>query len=229
LPIILLTGPIGEFIHDLPITVTVALSSSFVVAMFLTPILCFVFITKGLKEDLENDTKHHKKSILIHMQNIYNKALEWCVEYPKTIIIVTIMSIAIAVLLFVYGVGHKFFPEAERNQFFIELWMPMGTQIEYTNACIKRVEKVIKNDKRITSYATFVGMSAPRVYYNVSPEFPRPIMLKFYNTQSNKATIDLAHELQSYIDTPPPRRKIYVKQMQQGQALVAPVESYIRC
>ncbi|HON52125.1 MAG TPA: efflux RND transporter permease subunit [Bacteroidales bacterium] len=225
LPIILLTGPIGEFIHDLPITVTVALSSSFVVAMFLTPILCFVFITKGLKEDLENDTKHHKKSILIHMQNIYNKALEWCVEYPKTIIIVTIMSIAIAVLLFVYGVGHKFFPEAERNQFFIELWMPMGTQIEYTNACIKRVEKVIKNDKRITSYATFVGMSAPRVYYNVSPEFPLTNYAQILiNTQSNKATIDLAHELQSYIDTLVPEGKIYVKQMQQGQALDAPVE-----
>jgi len=34
---VILTGAIGEFIHALPITVAVALSSSFFVAMLLTP------------------------------------------------------------------------------------------------------------------------------------------------------------------------------------------------
>ena len=100
MPIILLTGTMGEFIHDLPVTVTVALASSFVVAMFLTPILCFVFIKQGLKHDQENDVKHKRKSILLHMQRIYDKALEWCVEYPKTIIVLTIFSIGLAIVLF---------------------------------------------------------------------------------------------------------------------------------
>lgn len=225
MPIILLTGPIGEFIHDLPVTVTVALASSFVVAMFLTPILCFVFIKQGLKHDQENDVKHKRKSILFHMQRIYDKALEWCVEYPKTIIVLTIFSIGLAIVLFLYGVGHKFFPEAERNQCIIELWMPMGTNVAYTDACMKRVENAIHHDERITSYATFVGLGAPRVYYNVSPEFPVSNYAQILvNTQSNKATVELAQELRTYIDTLIPEGKVYVKLMQQGQALDAPVE-----
>lgn len=52
MPMIILTGAIGEFIHDLPITVAISLSSSFIVAMVLTPFLCFLFIKKDFMTKL---------------------------------------------------------------------------------------------------------------------------------------------------------------------------------
>ncbi|WP_373400756.1 efflux RND transporter permease subunit [Algoriphagus halophilus] len=52
-PLIFLTGYVGEFIESLPYTVAIAINASFVVAMFLTPYLCYTFIKNGLakKED----------------------------------------------------------------------------------------------------------------------------------------------------------------------------------
>jgi multidrug efflux pump subunit AcrB len=50
LPMLLLTGAVGEFIRALPIAVAVALGSSFVVAMLLTPLTARFFIRQGLKD-----------------------------------------------------------------------------------------------------------------------------------------------------------------------------------
>ena len=47
LPLLILTGSVGEFISALPITVAVALCVSFVVAILLTPLLCRFFIRQG--------------------------------------------------------------------------------------------------------------------------------------------------------------------------------------
>ena len=48
LPFLTLSGTTGEFIRALPLTVAIALATSFIVAMLLTPMLCHFFIRKGL-------------------------------------------------------------------------------------------------------------------------------------------------------------------------------------
>ena len=48
LPFLMLSGTTGEFIRALPLTVAIALATSFLVAMLLTPLLCQFFIHKGL-------------------------------------------------------------------------------------------------------------------------------------------------------------------------------------
>jgi multidrug efflux pump subunit AcrB len=129
MPMILLNGSVGEFIFALPITVAVALASSFIVAMLLTPMLCFMFIKKGLHQHGENEKKS-RKSLLDYMQIGYNNLLEWCVKHPIATIISSIIPILLAGLLFKAGVRQLFFPAAERNQFVVELWMPTGTKLK---------------------------------------------------------------------------------------------------
>jgi multidrug efflux pump subunit AcrB len=90
MPMILLNGSVGEFIFALPITVAVALASSFIVAMLLTPMLCFMFIKKGLHQHGENEKKS-RKSLLDYMQIGYNNLLEWCVKHPIATIISSII------------------------------------------------------------------------------------------------------------------------------------------
>ena len=47
-PLLMLTGAMGEFIRSLPITVAISLTTSFVVAMLLTPLMARFFIRQGL-------------------------------------------------------------------------------------------------------------------------------------------------------------------------------------
>lgn len=226
IPMVILTGAIGEFIIALPVTVTIALSSSFFVAMFLTPLLCFIFIKKGLHTpDIEKDDKKKRRTILDFMQLGYNKSIDWCVRNPKITISGSLITILMAALLFITSVKHKFFPEAERNQFVIELWMPTGTSLEVTEKSIKKIEELIKMDKRVVNYSTFIGQSAPRFYYNYSPELPSTNFAQILaNTTSNKATMDLFLELPPKLEALIPQGTPEVRLMQQGQPLKSPVE-----
>ena len=225
-PMVILTGVIGEFIFALPITVAIALSSSFVVAMLLTPMLCYLFIKKGLQVD---DTKKagakRRISLLDRMQSGYNKAIDWCAGHTGITIAGCLLTVVLAGLLFAVGVRHKFFPAAERNQFIVELRMPTATQLEKTEEAILRIEKRIHDDRRVVSYATFIGRSAPRFYYNYSPEAPSTNFAQILiNTASVRATKSLYDELSGSVAGLIPEGMPQVKLMQQGQPLNAPVE-----
>ncbi|MCF0069645.1 efflux RND transporter permease subunit [Dyadobacter sp. CY261] len=225
-PMVLLTGTVGEFIHALPVTVAIALASSFIVAMVLTPLLCYTFIKKGLHDHSdEAANKKKKETLLDKMQNGYNVALDWCVKHPKTTVLASLSTILIAGYLFSTQVKQKFFPAAERNQFVVELWMPTGTKMNKTEQSIAKVEKIVKADKRVQSYATFVGTSAPRFYYNFSPEVPVQNYAQILiNTETEATTDEVAEELTHVIDNLVPEGMVQVKLMQQGQPLKAPVE-----
>jgi multidrug efflux pump subunit AcrB len=227
LPMVMLSGPVGEFIRALPLTVAIALSSSFIVAMVFTPLLCFTFIKKGL-HDTTDTKKKDKKSILDRMQDGYNKLLDYCIARPRMTIALSLVPIALAGLLFVFGVKQKFFPAAERNQFVVELWMPTGTNFENTKKAMVKLEELVKNDERVTNYTSFIGTSAPRFYYNFSPEFPNTNYGQMViNTVDIKSTETLSSELASKVEDMVPEGRPQVKLMQQGKPLKAPVEVVI--
>ena len=225
MPLVILTGTVGEFIHALPVTVAISLATSFLVAMVFTPLLCYLFIKKGLHSHDQNNQKKKKSSLLDKMQSGYDRLQQWCVKYPKTTIISSLVPIVFAVLLFTNGVRQKFFPSAERNQFVVELWMPTGTQLSKTEQSVLKIQSIVQKDKRVTSFATFIGTSAPRFYYNFDPEFPVTNYAQILiNTTTEEATLSLAKELSGKLDRVVPEGTPQVKLMQQGQPLKAPVE-----
>ncbi len=225
MPMVLLKGSIGEFIFALPITVAIALLSSFVVAMLLTPVLCYTFIRKGLHEEEEETDKPKRKSLLDHMQSGYNALLERCVKHPVMTISLSLVSVGLAALLFMGGVRQLFFPAAERNQLVIELWTPTGTKLEKTHQAIRKAESLVRGDKRVLSYATFTGTAAPRFYYNFSPEFPVENYAQIVvNTSTAETAGELARELGEKAGQAIPEGTVFVKLMQQGMPLKAPVE-----
>lgn len=225
MPMVILTGSVGEFIHALPVTVAIALAASFIVAMILTPLLCYTFIKKGLHDHSAEESDRKKRiSLLDRMQNGYNSALEWCVRHSALTIGVSLLTIVLS--LFVYqGIKQKFFPAAERNQFVVELWMPTGTKLDKTSKAILKAEKLVKGDPRVTSYATFTGTSAPRFYYNFSPEVPVTNYAQILiNTTDDKTAEAFAHELEGKVAALIPEGSPQVKLMQQGSPYKSPVE-----
>ncbi len=228
MPMVLLSGSTGEFIFTLPITVAISLLSSYFVALFLTPLLCYTFIKKGLHqhgEEGNNHTDKEKKSVLTYMQLGYDKALDWCVKRPKLTISGSLLFVLLTGVLFKLGVRELFFPAAERNQFVVELRMPTGTKLEKTNETIQKVEQLFKDDERVLSYAAFTGRSAPRFYYNFAPEFPTSdYAMLLVNTTEEKTAEELTDELREKVPHLAPEGTFFVKLMQQGEQLKAPVE-----
>ncbi|MFY0255495.1 efflux RND transporter permease subunit [Chitinophaga sp. 30R24] len=226
MPMIFLTGAVGEFIKALPLTVAIALGSSFLVAMVLTPMLCYTFIHQGLhRQNGHSDSPTPKRSLLDRMQQRYDVTLKWCVAHPVLTVTGSLCTILLAGLLYFKGIREQFFPAAERNQLVVELWMPTGARLEKTKNAILKAQAVIQADKRVVSFATFIGASAPRFYYNFSPEVPVPNYAQILVNTTNEATTNALYaDLYKIVDTLVPEGTVQVKLMQQGQPLKSPVE-----
>lgn len=216
-----LNGLAKEFIQALPVAVAVALFISFLVAVLLTPYMCYVFIKKGLKHKISD--RPVKKSLLDHLQDGFNKLIEWCFRWPKVTLLAGLVSIVLAVLA-ASGVQQEFFPTAERNQFNLEIWMPNGTDITATEKAVEKVENAIKGDKRVVNTASFVGTSSPRFHSNYAPEIPRENFAQvFINTTSASATDELAREYIKKFDGFLPDGYVRVRQLALKES-PAPVE-----
>jgi multidrug efflux pump subunit AcrB/outer membrane protein TolC len=225
LPLLILTGSVGEFIMALPITVAIALAVSFMVAVMLTPLLCRTFIKKGLHDhDAVETHAKEKKTLLDRLQDTYGVGINIFMKRKWLAFTLGGCAFAFGVMLFAL-VPQQFFPSAERNQFVIDVWMPQGTRIEATDAVMGRIEKALASRKGIAHYATFVGQSAPRFYYNVNPQQPDGAYGQFIvNTASVEDTDRLVKELRPSLAALTPEAMVIVKELQQGAQMEAPIE-----
>ncbi len=203
---ILMTGTAGDFIASLPQTVTYALMISLLVSVLLVPMMCYVFIKHGIKG--ENNTGK-KAAFLKWIQSFYDKVLEKSFMKKKTIVLIGLASFIIGLALLALSPQQNF-PAFERNQFAVEVYLPVGSSLKQTDAAIKEVEAKLMKDSRVKEVAAFVGTSSPRFNSLYAPNFPA----KHYGqllviTESSEATREMLDEYsKSYSDNNP---KAYYK------------------
>jgi multidrug efflux pump subunit AcrB/outer membrane protein TolC len=224
-PLLMLTGVVGEFIRALPIAVAIALSTSFVVAMLLTPLMARFFIRKGLRDrEQDNSGEPRKLTPLDHMQRHYNTAITWAMQNKRTVLVSSVLAVAAGIGILML-VPQLLFPLAERNQFVMDVWLPEGAKIEATDAAVRRIEAVLKQEPQVKMYTSFMGESAPRFYYNVNPQAPAANYAQILvNTKNVKETPKLVEQLRQRLPDVAPEAKVFVKELQQGQIMEAPVE-----
>jgi outer membrane protein TolC/preprotein translocase subunit SecF len=225
LPLLILTGSVGEFIQALPVTVTVALSVSFIVAVLLTPLLCRFFIRQGLHARSSDPAAVARRpGMLDRLQAVYNRTIVFFMHRKSLAVALGLAAVAAGVSLFLL-IPQQFFPLAERNQFVIDVWMPQGTRIEATDETVGRIEKSLREHGEVAHFASFVGQSAPRFYYNVNPQLPDAAYGQLIvNTRSENATPALVAELRGSLARTAPEALVIVKELQQGMIMEAPVE-----
>jgi len=221
-PLIFLTGSIGEFIRALPITVALSLSISYLVAMFLTPMMSKFLIRTGLTTHGQQDPG--KVSLLDRMQRFYNQVIGKAMQHKKPVLVSTAIA-CVAGFGLLTLVPQRLFPTAERNQFVIDIWLPEGTRIETTDATTRRIEAALAQEPLIKEYASFPGSSFPRFYYNVNPQIPAPNYAQILvNTKDVSKTPDLVGQLRRELRDVAPEATVIVKECQQGSIMESPVE-----
>ncbi len=184
-------GTAGEFMRPLPIVISIALIVSVLVAVLLVPYLDFVFIKKGLKK---TGADKQGKTFLDTLQGWFDKSLEWSFRNKKTVLAAGVGSIILAVVLF-KNLDQQMFPEMERNQFAVEVYLPTGSSLESTEQVVDSLEKVLMKDNRITNVTSFIGTSSPRFHTVYAPNMPSPNYGQLLiNTISNEATREIVND-----------------------------------
>jgi len=173
-------------IHEL--IIGIAFVVIMVVVLFLLPYIYFVHFSNGSGKCKLNI------NILERLQLWFDKRLEFAFRFPKIIIASTLAIIALSFVLF-QNTDQQLFPEMERNQFAVEVYLPVGASLEKTAGVIDSLEAVLLKDKRVTNVTSFIGTSSPRFHTAYAPNMPSPNYGQLLvNTVSNEATREVVEE-----------------------------------
>jgi multidrug efflux pump subunit AcrB/outer membrane protein TolC len=224
LPFLMLSGATGEFIRALPLTVAIALATSFLVAMVLTPLLARFFIRKGLHNAEAAEQGKKRRSPLELLQVIYNRVIVLAMRRKPIALAAGVLAV-IGGALTLRHIPQRFFPFAERDQFVVDLWLPEGWKVEATDSAVRRIEAVLRQEKEVVNYTSFVGSSAPRFYYNVNPQLPdKNYAQLLVATTSAEATPRLVESLRPKLAQAAPEARVFLRELQQGPVQEAAIE-----
>ena len=199
-------GVFHDCLEDFPITITINLMVSLILAVTVIPFLEVHIIKPGKVSTGGNAITHW-------VQNVYNKVLDWTFQHPwMTIgggIGVILLSTLIAPTLKI-----RLFPYADRDQFAVEIFLPDGKGLAETELIADSVQHALEKDERITGITGFIGCSSPRFMDAYAPQIAGNNYAQFIiNTKSDKATLDLLAEYQPQLSEAFPNAYVKFKRL----------------
>ena len=205
-----MSGTGGEFIRSLPTTIAYALLVSLLVSVSIIPLLSYTFIRTGIKG---SSSKKGKATFLDRLQNFYNGLLEKAFRRKKLVAFVGGLSFIIGIALITIT-PQQSFPPIERNQFAVEVFLPVGSSLQQTDSVMTDLEERLQKDPRVRVVTSFIGTSSPRFHTLYAPNFPA----KNYGqlvvlTESNKATEEILDEYSKTLEGKYPLANIKWKQL----------------
>ena len=204
--LITMKGMFHDCLEDFPVTITINLMVSLVLAVTVIPFL----ETRIIKPD-KVSTDGNK--ITKWVQRTYDKVLDWTFAHPMMTIgggfAVILLSTLIAPTLKI-----RLFPYADRDQFAVEIFLPEGKGMAETRVVADSVRHVLEKDDRITSITGFIGCSSPRFMDAYAPQMAGNNYAQFIvNTQSDKATPDLLSQYQPQLSEAFPNAYVKFKRL----------------
>lgn len=149
LPVIFITGIIGELFTEFALTISFSLLASLVVALTVVPMLASLML-KAPKNNLE--VKRQNSSFM----RLLERSVKWSLRHRFTIL-------ALVVLLFAGGlfgmksVGSEFLPSTDEGFFTILLELENGTALSETEKTVAAIERELSNKKDVEAYVSLVG------------------------------------------------------------------------
>ncbi|MBC2723922.1 efflux RND transporter permease subunit [Desulfosporosinus sp.] len=156
-PMLFVPGPAGEFLHSLPEVVILAVAASFIVAIFVTPVLAYIFF------DQLKQRKTYKRS---PVKNFYQGFLAISMKYKKLTLLIALSIFGLTALL-ALKLPVMFFPKADVNMFYINIHAETSADLDNTDRVAQQVEKLVSAQKEVLDYTTSVGEGLPKFYLTV--------------------------------------------------------------
>ena len=204
--LITMKGMFHDCLEDFPITITINLMVSLLLAVSVIPYLEIRIIKPGKVSTDGN-------AITKWVQRTYDRVLDWTFQHPwLTIgggIGVILLSTLIAPTLKI-----RLFPYADRDQFAVEIFLPDGKGMAETEQIADSVQHVLEKDDRIVGITAFIGCSSPRFMDAYAPQMAGANYAQFIvNTESEDATLDLLAEYQPRLSEAFPNAYVKFKRL----------------
>src|SRR6201987_2318154 len=167
LPIGFANSAVGEYAGGIFWIVAIALIASWFVAVIFTP-----YIGVKLLPNRAHHASHDPHAVYeTRMYRGLRSMVQWCVDHRIKVVLATVGVFVLSIV----GFGHvqqQFFPLSERPELFLQLRLPEGTAIGVTEKAVQKAEALLKDDKDIETYTSYVGQGSPRFLLGLNPQLP---------------------------------------------------------
>ncbi|MBQ4009884.1 MAG: efflux RND transporter permease subunit, partial [Bacteroidales bacterium] len=207
----IINGPLGDFVKLFPWTISFALLISLLYAVWITPYLCTKFIRK--KDDNVNAFERAQNKFFDLLQNSFEKLLNLCFRFPKTVILIFFVTFAIGIFLFT-RMNIQMLPKADRDCFAVEIHLTEGSSLTQTAEVVDSLQRILNADSRVKAVTSFVGCASPRFHATYAPQMGKKSYAQFIvNTISEKATLEILKEYGEKYENYFPNAYVRFKQM----------------
>lgn len=148
-PVIFISGLIGQIFTEFALTISFSLFASLVVALTVVPMMA----SRMLKKPKKNIEARRRRSKTL---NSFERSVKWSLRHRVVILLLTIVLL-VASGFGLFKVGTEFLPPTDEGFFSVSIKLPNGSSLASTNEVVKKIESKLKEEKEIDVYVSLVG------------------------------------------------------------------------
>ncbi|ELA8170680.1 multidrug efflux RND transporter permease subunit VmeV [Vibrio parahaemolyticus] len=164
-PIGLSQDATGEFMGSLFWVLCFSLFLSWVTAITLTPFLADLLLKEEEKDTNGEDEDPYKGWLFV----VFGALLKFSLRFRWITVAAMVVLLVGAVIAF-GNVKQQFFPPSNTPMFYVDMWMPEGTDIRQTIKQAEKVESYIRQQDDIDFVSVSIGQGLQRFALTYQPE-----------------------------------------------------------
>ncbi|MCG8416144.1 MAG: efflux RND transporter permease subunit, partial [Pseudomonadales bacterium] len=176
----------GEFCRSLFQVVFISLSLSWVTAVTLTPVLGVMILKPNVAANGESGAQDPYDN---RFYRAYRSFLTASIKAKWRSLMIVIAAFVGSIWAFGF-VNQSFFPDSTRPQFMVDLWLPQGTHIDYTESIVVDAEEYLLSLPESTHVTSLIGAGGLRFMLTYGPERPNSAYAQFLVDVDDYRVID---------------------------------------
>lgn len=148
-PVIFITGIIGEIFTEFALTISFSLFASLIVAFTVVPMMA----SRMLPVPKINVEARRRRSKSL---NRFLRSVHWALRHRIMVLLLTTVILVLSGLG-LYRVGTEFLPATDEGFLSISVELPNGSAMSATDDAIKTVEQALKKQDDVEVYVSLVG------------------------------------------------------------------------
>jgi len=225
MPIAMAKSAVGEYTSDIFYVVSIALLTSWLLAMTFVPMVTTITLKVTPKEKQDSEPFEGR------WYAFYRKLLTLSLRCPYRFLAVIVGLFVVAIA----GMGlvrQEFIAPSEDPVFSAKLELPLGTSIETTQEIVAEVDAFIEEtyfapatgEPRIRNWLTFIGEGGPRFQLSLNPPNPNPAnSFVIANTMDGKDVEDVIAGIENHVRERHPDLAAQVKRLENGPPVDYPI------
>ncbi len=229
IPLLLAEGGVGDFTRAIPTMIVIALSVSYVISVFVWPLLAFYWLRSRAERDASTQAVSTNAGLAIQWTNDIAVFCSRAVRNaPYKVLLIAGLSVLFS-LSMAPSLKQQFFPSTDRNQMVIEIQMPQSTPVQVTEQVSREVEALVKQRDDVVRVYRAVGATGFSFYYNLGGQPDESHVARItVNTASGRDNKHVARWVRDELTRQFPQATLIARILGQGPPRPAPIELRIQ-